>query len=171
MKIAICGSGSVSDKEVAKKAAIVGEEIAKIGFTLLTGACNGYPNEAAKAAFNKKGDVIGYSPAENKEEHISKYQFPTDNFTTIIYTGLGIPDRNLSLVRNADIIIIINGKVGTLNEFTIAFHYKKKIGILAGSGGITELIPKISELIDKEGESKGVVYSDDPTKLVGFLTK
>ena len=169
MKIAVCGSGTVLDKKIAKKASNIGKEIALKGHTLLTGACHGYPNEAAKAAFRNKGKVIGYSPAKDIEEHKNNYNFPTDNFSEIVFTGKGIPDRNIDLIRNADAVIIIDGKVGTLNEFTIAFHLGKTIGVLENTGGISDMIKEIAEKIDKNGEKENIVYEEETKELVNFL--
>jgi hypothetical protein len=169
MKIAICGSGEIFDKEIARKASEIGKEIALSGNILLTGACHGYPNEAAKAAFSN-GEVIGYSPASDEEEHVSKYSFPVDNFSSIVYTGRGIPDRNFDLIKNADAIILIDGKIGTLNEFTIAMHFRKKIGVLLGSGGISDMIKDIAEKIDKNGEKENIAYEKDVKKLIKGIT-
>jgi hypothetical protein len=166
MKIAVCGSGTVFDESIAQKAREIGKEIVMNNHILLTGACHGYPNEAAKEAFNNNGTVIGYSPAKDKTEHIKDYSFPTDNFKEIIYTGKGIPDRNLDLVRAADAIILIDGKVGTLNEFTIAFHLNKKIGVLISSGGISDKIKEIAEIIDKNKEKNNIIYEKDAKTLI-----
>jgi uncharacterized protein (TIGR00725 family) len=166
MKISVCGSSRVKDKEVAKKAFEIGKELAKNNVLILTGAGNGYPYETAKGAFSADGKVFGVSPAKDEEEHVNKYNFPNDAFTEMEYTGLGIPGRNFPLVKEADAIIVINGQIGSLNEFTIAFHYSKVIGILKGSGGITDLLQEIAKICDKKGESKNIVYSEDPKELV-----
>ena len=92
-----------------------------------------------------------------------------ENFTKIEYTNLGIPERNFPLVKEADGIIIISGQTGSLNEFTIAFHYGKVIGILQDSGGITSMIKEIAEICDKRGEIKNIVYSEDPKELVASV--
>ncbi len=169
MKIAVCGSGQILDKDIAKRAELIGKEIALSGNIVLTGGCHGYPNEAAKAAFSLNGEVVAYSPASNEKEHSSKYDFPLGNFTSIVYTGKGIPERNLDLIENADAVIIIDGKVGTLNEFTLAFHYGKRIGVLLGSGGMSDLISKIAEVIDKNGEKEKIVYERDEKRLTDSL--
>jgi uncharacterized protein (TIGR00725 family) len=166
MKIAICGSGKVFDNIISKKTAEIGRQLAKCKCTVLTGACHGYPNEAAKAAFAEGGKVIGYSPARNRNDHIQDFNFPTENFSKIIYTAHGIPGRNLDLISNADAIIIVGGQVGTLNEFTIAMHEHKKIGILKGSGGVSDLIPQIADAIDKNGEKKRIIYDMEGNNLV-----
>ncbi|MBI2650930.1 LOG family protein [Candidatus Woesearchaeota archaeon] len=169
MKIAVCGSSFAVDKDIAKKAFEIGKQLAKNNILLLTGAGNGYPYEAAKGAFSIGGKVLGISPAQNEEEHTKKYLFPKENFTEIEYTGLGIPARNFPLVKEADAIILISGQTGTLNEFTIAFHYKKVIGVLEESGGITSIIKKIAEICNKENEKENVVYSENPNELVRLV--
>ncbi len=169
MKIAVCGSSSITDKETAKKAFEIGKELAVNNILMLTGAGNGYPYEAVKGASSVDGKVFGVSPAKNKEEHVAKYSFPTEGFTEIEYTNLGVPGRNYPLVKEADGIIIISGQTGSLNEFTIAFHYNKIIGVLENSGGITPLLQNIAEICDKRGESKNIVYSSEPKELVTLV--
>jgi len=169
MKISVCGSNNPVDKEIAKKAFEIGKELANNTILVLTGAGNGYPYEAAKGAFSNDGKVFGVSPAKDEEDHISKYNFPTDAFTKIEFTGLGIPGRNLPLVEEADAIIIISGQIGSLNEFTIAFHESKVIGILKDSGQITNIIEEIAAICNKNGEKENIVYSEDPKELVELV--
>ncbi len=172
MKIAVCGSGSVTDDEVAKKAFEIGKEIAKNDILLLTGAGTGYPYEAVKGASSVNGRVFGISPAKDEKEHIEKYKFPTEGFAKIEFTNLGIPGRNFPLVKEADAIIIVSGQIGSLNEFTIAFVDNKVIGILTDSGGITEIIEEVADICNKRGEKENIVYSSDPKELVSLvLTK
>ncbi len=169
MKITVCGSGLGNNKEVLDKAKETGKEIAKSGNTLLTGGGTGYPYAAVRGAILENGKVICYSPAKDKEEHISKYGFPFEESAEYIYTNMGIPGRNLPLVENADGVIIIGGQIGTLNEFTIAFAKDKKIGILEGSDGIIQLIPRIVKVCDKRNESEKVFYDGDVKKLIKRL--
>lgn len=169
MKIAVCGSGIITGKEIAKKAFEIGKELAEKNVLVLTGAGKGYPYEAAKGAFSSGGKVFGVSPAKDEKEHINAYNFPNDAFTKIEYTGLGVPGRNFPLVKEADAIIIISGQIGSLNEFTFAFNDNKVIGILQNSGGITNIIREVAEICDKKGESKKIVYSENPIELVKLV--
>ena len=169
MKIAVCGASRFSSEEIKKKSFEIGKEVAKNGALLLTGAGKGYPYEAANGTYSSGGKVLGISPASNEEEHKEKYGFSTENFTKIEFTGLGIPGRNYPLVKEADAVIVISGQVGTLNEFTVAFHYGKVIGILSNSGGITEIIDKVAEICDKSGEKEKIVYSSEPKELVRLV--
>jgi len=167
MKISICGaSDGADDDEIKKKAFEIGKVLAENNVLVLTGATYGYPHASAKGAVSSNGKVMGISPAKDEKEHIEKYKFPTDNYTQIEFTGLGIPGRNYPLVKEGDAVIIISGQIGTLNEFTLAFQEKKTIGILTGSGGITDIIGSIADICDKNNEKENIVFSSDPRELV-----
>ena len=170
MKIAVCGASLPPfDKNILRKAHALGKEIAFNNHTLRFGGCWGYPYEAAKGVFQNNGKVTAISPAKNKKEHINKYKFPHDNFTDIEYTELGIPGRNIPLIVDSDAVIIISGQIGTLNEFTIAFHCKKPIGILEGSGGITNIVKEIARICSRIGEKDKIIFEKEPKKLVKKL--
>ena len=169
MKIAVCGSGFGEDKGVLEKAKEIGREVSKSGNVLLTGGCSGYPYAAVKGALMESGEVIAYSPAKDKKEHMQRYNFPFEFKVEYMFTGLGIPERNIPLVKAADAVVIVGGQIGTLNEFTIAFKEGKKIGVLVGSGGVTKLIPEISAIANKAGEKDLIIYEEEPAKLVRTL--
>lgn len=164
MKIAVCGAGFGNEALLLEKAKEIGREIAKHKHILISGGCRGYPYSALRGALLEQGKIIVYSPAKDATEHKERYDFPIDENVEYIFTGLGIPERNIPLVKAADIVVLIGGQIGTLNEFTIAFKEKKIIGVLKGSGGITELIPKIAEICDNGKE--GIVYEGDVKKLI-----
>ncbi len=65
----------------------------------------------------------------------------------IIFTGFGYKGRNVINVRCADIVLILGGATGTLNEFTIAYDEGKIIGVLEGSGGIADHIERSSKSV------------------------
>jgi hypothetical protein len=163
----ICVSGAAAGKcltESRHKALLVGRAIAKQGAILVTGATTGIPYLAAKGCKKAGGTVIGFSPAATEKEHTRKFRLPTDSLDLIVYTGFGYAGRNLILTRASDAVIMVCGRIGTLNEFTIAFEDKKIIGILARSGGITDEIPRILR-IAKRGMNH-VIFDDSPDRLV-----
>jgi len=82
--------------------------------------------------------VIGFSPAASEKAHVKSYRLPTDFHDVIVYTGFNYSGRNLILTRSSDAVIIICGRMGTLNEFSIAFEDNKPIGVLTGSGGTAD---------------------------------
>ena len=168
-KIGITGSAISSDNAVLQKAKRIGEEIALHGCYLLTGATTGIPYEAARGAKEKNGFVVGISPATNLEEHIKVHKMPTENHDLIIFTGTGKKGRNVPFIRSCDAVILIAGRIGTLNEFTIAYDEGKVIGVLKGSGGISEMIPDIIAKCGKKGGT--VIYDDEPKRLVERVLK
>ena len=70
------------------------------------------------------------------------------------------------MIRNSDAVIFINGEIGTLNEFTLAFRLNKKIFVLKNSGGISDLISKINEIC---GE-KEIIYFENERELVKLIS-
>jgi len=165
----ICVSGGSKGKNAQKAfplARRVGQEIAKRKHILITGATTGIPFEAAKANKEAGGDNIGFSPAGSDIEHQNKFRLPLDPkiFDHIIYTESGYTGRNVLMVRSSDATIIIDGRIGTLNEFTSAFEEEKVVGVLENSGGIADQIKNILNVAQK-GYGK-VVFSPDPTDLL-----
>jgi hypothetical protein len=165
-KICVSGSAqtSICSVDAITKTQELGEEIIKQGGALVTGATTGIPYEAAKGAKKAGGISIGLSPAASEKEHVKKYRLPTDLFDIIIYTGFDYSGRNLLLTRTSDAVIISCGRIGTLNEFTIAFEDKKPIGVLLGTGGMAREIKGIVAGAHR-GQGK-IVYDSDPAKLV-----
>lgn len=173
MKYKICVSGSavtdICPPEVCEKAKEVGREIIRQDGIIVTGATTGIPYEAAIGAKEEGGMSIGLSPASSEREHVKKYHLPVDAFDLIIYTGFEYAGRNLLLTRTADAVIIACGRIGTINEFTIAFEEKKPIGILEGSGGTVD---EIRDLVSKAKRGHGkIIYSSDPKELVAKVVE
>jgi uncharacterized protein (TIGR00725 family) len=168
LKYKICVSGAAETGHCApdalEKTEQLGREIAAAGAVLLTGATTGIPYWAAKGAKEKNGIVIGLSPAASEAAHLKTYRLPTDYHDLIIYTGFEYSGRNLLLTRSADAVITVCGRMGTLNEFTIAFEDQKPIGVLEGSGGMAD---ELRDIISKAHRGPGkVVFADNPRDLI-----
>jgi uncharacterized protein (TIGR00725 family) len=164
----ICVSGAATT-DTCKECALdlakeVGKEIIRQKGILITGATTGIPYWSAIGAKEENGFSIGMSPAATEKEHVKKYHLPTDAFDMIVYTGFNYSGRNLLLTRSADAVIIICGRIGTLNEFTIAFEDDKPIGVLEGTGGTADEIKNLVQKL-KKGPGK-IVYDTDPKKLI-----
>lgn len=168
LKYKICVSGSAETEYctpgTVEKAMEIGRIVARRGMVLVTGATTGIPYWSAKGAKEAGGTVIGLSPAASKVAHVKTYHLPTDFHDLIIYTGFDYSGRNLLLTRSADAVITIYGRVGTLNEFTIAFEDKKPQGILTGTGGMSD---ELHELLVKAHRGMGkTVFEPDPETLI-----
>lgn len=168
LKYKICISGAADTGHCAidapEKAEEMGREIARRGMVLVTGATIGIPYWAAKGAKEEGGMVIGLSPAASEAAHVKTYKLPIDYHDLIIYTGFEYSGRNLLLTRSADAIINICGRMGTLNEFTIAFEDQKPIGVLEGTGGTAD---ELRDIVGRMHRGPGrVVYSKDIKELL-----
>lgn len=169
IKIVVSGAAVTKPcrENVHELAYEVGKELAFHKVTILTGATTGTPLWVAKGAYENGGIVIGLSPARSYKEHVNVYKLPTDYHHTILYTGEGYSGRNLLLTKMGDGVIFICGRIGTLNEFTIAFEEEKPMGVLVGSGGVEEYF---MEIVEKAQRGRGkIIWEQDPKKLVEKL--
>jgi len=174
-KIAVSGAAQINHccKDIEKLSKEVGREIARQKCILITGATTGAPYFAAQGCKEVGGFSVGFSPASSEAAHIKTYKLPIDAFDIIIYTGFNYSGRNLLMTNAADGVIIICGRMGTLNEFTTAFEDQKPIGVLEGSGGTADKIKLIAT-----GPYRGVkkiIYERNSKilvkKLIGLIKK
>ncbi len=171
MRITVGVMGSASTRfpdTIGAKAYALGKSIARQGFILITGACPGLPYRCAQGAFESGGVSVGISPALSLDEHLLKYHSPADVYDVIIYTGSGLMGREVTNIRSSDMVVIVGGRSGTMGEFAIAYDEGKLIGILEGTGGITEHIPEIVRSFQKDSGAR-LVYSSDPEELIQKL--
>jgi len=171
MSVGVMGSagGELEDK-ARQLVRQLGRAIASRGYILITGACPGIPHEAVKGAKEEGGTVVGVSPALNLEEHVRKYQSPTRGYDAIIYTGSGLMGREIENIRSCDVVIFAGGRSGTLGEFAIAYDEAKVIGVLEGTGGITEHLKEIIAIIQKRTGAI-VCYDTNPEHLLDKLER
>lgn len=173
MSYQLCVSGAAKGasveegKELAFK---IGQEIAKAGHALMTGATTGLPDFAAQGVKEEGGQSIGLSPAASKLEHVKKYRLPIGCYDVILYTGLHYVGRDSLLVASSDAVISIGGRLGTLHEFTISMEMHKPIGFLMGAGGVSVEIKDILRAAGKT-HAESVIFDDDPARLVKRITK
>ena len=167
--VGVMGSagGRLSDTAVGM-ATEMGRVIAARGCVLVTGACPGLPHFAVKGAKSAGGIVVGISPALNFEEHCIKYHSPYEGYDMLVYTGSGLMGREIENIRSCDLVVFMGGRSGTLGEFAIAYDEGKVIGILQGTGGISDKMDTIVRLVEKETGAQ-IVYSREPEDLLDRL--
>jgi uncharacterized protein (TIGR00725 family) len=168
MKYKLCVSGAAETGhcglDAFDKGKELGIEIIRQGGIIITGATTGFPTWAAMGAKEQGGISIGFSPASTEKEHIEAYRLPLDYMDVIVYTGFGYSGRNLILTRSSDAVFIGCGRIGTINEFTIAYEDQKPIGILKGSWETDEVIADIMAKGYRVNEK--VLFDEDPKRLV-----
>jgi uncharacterized protein (TIGR00725 family) len=176
MRYQICVSGAAAGETVGNshdQAYALGVEIAKAGKTLLTGATVGLPHYAAmgfKSVKNSKGSSIGFSPASSYREHVSTYRLPTKEFDYINFTGMEYVGRDVHLVRSADAVITVGGRMGSLHELATALESRKVCGVLLGSGGLADYAATLLRHVEAPG-GKDVIFDNDPKRLVAKIVE
>ncbi len=171
MNYSICISGAAAGESVDGACGLayeVGVAIAKSGHIVTTGATVGVPMYAAKGAYDAGGMSIGFSPASSLREHTKKYRLPIGFFNYINFTGMHYIGRDIHLVQSSDAVITIGGRMGSMHEFATAIEADMPCGVLLGSGGLADYLPKLLDELQELGQqARGLVYYDtDPARLV-----
>ena len=157
-----------SDRAVAALCRRLGRTVAERGGCLLTETCPGLPHESVLGAKEVDGHVVGISPAATLREHMEAFGSPCREYDVLIFTGLGLMGRELVNIRSSDIVVVIGGRSGTLGKFAIAYEEGKLIGVLTGTGEITEALHSIEATLHKETGAE-VIYESDPVQLIDRL--
>jgi len=172
IKIGVSGAAETEHYglDAFEKAKELGREIALHGGIIVTGATTGFPLYATVGAKDECGFSIGFSPAATEREHIETYKLPIEYMDVVVYTGFGYVGRDLLLVRSSDAMIIGPGRIGTYNEFAIAFEDRRPIGVLRDSAWNTDDILK--RIVDSSHRShEHVIFEADPKVLVARLVE
>ena len=85
----------------------------------------------------------------------------------IVYTGFGYSGRDLLFVRSTDAMIIGPGRIGTLNEFSVAFEDRRPIGILEGSWKTDKFLHEVIDAAHRPNTN--IIFDADPKVLVERL--
>ena len=169
LKICVSGAAEVGHcgLDAYEKAKAVGREIARTGCVLTNGATTGFPLWSAMGAKEEGGFTIGFSPASTEREHVDVYHLPIDYLDVIVYTGFGYSGRNLILTRSSDAVVIGCGRIGTINEFTVAYDDRRPVGILEGSWKTDEVIKFVID--NSYRSSEKIIFDADPKQLIEKL--
>ncbi len=125
----------------------VGCLIAQRGAVLVCGGLGGVMEGASKGAFENGGLTVGILPGGDPSSANPYVKIP-------IPTGLGHA-RNILVVQTSQLVIAVDGKMGTLSEIAIAL----KLGIPVIGYNTWDIDPKIrraktvddiSKLLDEE---------------------
>ncbi len=163
--IAVLGARDTSHcaKEALPRARALGAILAEYG--CITGGLltTGFARWVIKGASLHDGITMGFSPASDSHEHDRLYHLANQEVTTTIYTGFGDGGAELIMMRSADALIFGCGTFHSIQDFILAHHLKKPIGILAGDWDHEEIL----QLVEKAGHTTDMIIVDtDPRRLV-----
>jgi uncharacterized protein (TIGR00725 family) len=169
IKIGVSGSADLthSGLDAFDKAREVGREIAKHGAIITTGATTGFPMYAAMGAKDECGFSIGLSPAATEREHVEVYKLPREYMDVVVYTGFGYSGRDILFVRSSDAMIIGPGRIGTINEFAVAFEDQRPTGVLEGNWETDELLHLMID--NAHRPNPNIIFDSDPKAMVERL--
>jgi uncharacterized protein (TIGR00725 family) len=119
MKLVGVIGGSTISKDIYKIAYETGKLIGERNYVLVTGGLGGVMEAASKGAKEKGGLVIGILPGNSRSSANKWVDVP-------IVTGMSHA-RNVIIAQSADVLIAIDGAVGTQSEIAFAKIYEKKI--------------------------------------------
>ena len=183
-KIKIAVYGSSADDEPSKLEDVawsMGEQIAKGGNIIITGACGGLPFKAVEGAKSLGGYSIGYTAVSDRKDHEAMMKTSVDCYDELklipkdyIYKdniNICRKYRNVSSVADCDGAFFISGRWGTLNEFAVSYDIGRVIGVCnVGGGKFSSCVKSLSDLFNKKSDSK-IIYDSDPVELYNRLIK
>ncbi len=124
LQIGIIGSNTAtSTKNMLEAAEELGRKLIDNGYRIINGGCGGVMEASSKGARTSEnyqdGDIIGILPGLDKKD-------ANTYIDIIIPTGINFA-RNQIIIASSDVVVVIGGGAGTLNEITFAWQLKKSI--------------------------------------------
>lgn len=170
MKIAIISSASeLITQENKEKSVELVERLSKFkGLEILTGGSLGLPGfivEKAKA-FGIK--TVCYSPDEDASSHQKRFDNQDLKHFDRVNHHKGFTLRSLIMLQDADAVLVLNGRMGTLSEFTIALEEGRRVGVVTHTGGIADKLKDIIKISNKDFSGK-IFFHDSPKKVITWL--
>ena len=108
-------------------AADVGEALARLGITLVSGCGSPATRVAAERAVEAGGLVLSIVPPD---------EMPPADWPATVVGPCGMGDaRNLLMALSGDACIVIGGRAGTKSEVNLAWLHKRPLLPLVGCGG------------------------------------
>jgi uncharacterized protein (TIGR00725 family) len=172
MKIAIFSSWlptvSSENRDLADE---IGRYLAQRGVTVVTGGCSGIPALCVESAHSQGGQTVGYFPHKDHNEYYDRQHEENIHhikYYTTAHFVHGFTARSLEMIKNVDAAIILGGRIGTLSEFGIAVEEGLPVGIIEGTGGISDLLGEVIRVSQKEMGNM-IVFDNNYRQLVDTL--
>lgn len=170
MKIALLSSASPTEDE---KVLVTVQEVIKFlyknNIELVTGGCSGIPELAIREMVRLGGVTTVFSPDKNADNHILR----GDNIALEIADKYiykeGFSQRSIDMLKYVDAAIVINGRVGTLSEFTMAVEEGIPVLVLKNTGGIADHLEYILKSAKKEFPNNYILFTEYILKGVNEL--
>ena len=136
--------------------------------TIVTGGSLGIPGHISEEAHGLGGHTIMFSPDKNIEQHNQRHDNHEIKFYKEVVYGEGFTSRSLEMIRSVDCALVLNGRTGTLSEFTIAIEEGLPIAVITNTGGIADHLENIITIINKEFP-QAVLFGNSYQNQIKFL--
>lgn len=135
---------------------------------IMTGGSLGVPGLIVKQAKQLGFKTVAYSPDTDEVSHNNRHDnLPVDYFDEIHHIK-GFTARSLQMILDADVVLLLNGRIGTLSEFTIALEEGKRVAVLTETGGIADHLEYIVSVAQKEFPGQ-VFFSSDVEQVMNWI--
>lgn len=146
----------------------IGEYLAEKNVTVATGGSNGIPGLVIKAAFEKDAETTVYSPDTDEISHHARHDnLPLHYFKKHVFVQ-GFTARSLEMLKNVDGVLVLNGRMGTLSEFSIALEEGVRTVVIINTGGISDHLENLTALSQKKFPQK-IIFETDYKKAIDAL--
>jgi uncharacterized protein (TIGR00725 family) len=144
MKIAIISSAAstIEASNVLKASQIVAYLQEKDDIEIATGGSHGVPGLIVQKAKSAGIKTMAYSPDEDKNGHAARHDSLDVRFFDEVTYLKGFTMRSLAMLQASDGVLVLNGRMGTLSEFTIALEEGKRVGVVTSTGGIADQLDR-----------------------------
>jgi uncharacterized protein (TIGR00725 family) len=163
--VGIIGRGTHHAIDVVEEATLnaareIGRLVAGRGGVIVSGGLGGVMEAASRGAKEAGGLTIGFLPSMDRST-ANAY------LDVVLPTGLGSA-RNIITARGCDVIVMIGGGVGTLNELTISYAEARPVVVMRGTGGWSDKIERVLEdgkYLDHR-HTVAIDFADTPSEAV-----
>jgi uncharacterized protein (TIGR00725 family) len=157
--------GTVISEKVYNNAFQIGQLCAINNWTVITGGKTGIMLEAAKGAKEKGGITVGIVTGNSRNT--------SNSYNDVeIVSGMYTAGEEAILVNMSDVLIMLGGGAGTLQEVTIAYRLNKPVILIKNLGGWSQILQEFLFLDERKKQSFFKAESGDQAiKIVKKLFK
>ena len=164
MNIMIAGAWDEKNHILLNNARLLAKNLSLMGNIIITGGGTGVPTYVNLGVQDAKGISIEF----NNSNKIFTSQ---KNYSFTIFTEMGWDGRRLLAVKSSDLLIVLGGNNGTLNEITLAYLNKIPIFILRNS---SDLITRFEKFLYKGKyidirENQEILFFDNIFKIINKI--
>lgn len=167
--IAVFSSANTEvDSKNQKLAAAIGKYLAEKKMKVVSGGSLGIPAIVIQSAKQAGATTEGFFPDYDPVSHTKRMDNLDLKYFDIYHFSPGFTERSLSMLKNIDGALVLNGRIGTLSEFCMAVEEGIPIAIIRETGGISDELDRIVKIAQKEFPEK-VIFEKDYKKAIDTL--